>query len=1042
MHTLKFNYMTDKNKQNNYSANRTEMPIIPLTGDMLNTQIETGCYQVELKHEDVVAADLPLAVCAKEHYIIGYLFVSELGSRGTLQSDRVIGQTLLLNGCKGNSPVIYRRQGKCSKGATKWENWSKVIDEVELKAELKKHSNELKNQMVVPITWGGASHIDRYVTAGIYSITGERLNLGDGLPIANSNPGHTIHARLMVLDSSIGGTGDAHDKCITQVLMLSNRTGGDGDVYIRTGRAASKGHLSGGTGWEQWGKLQQNVEVGQVNSLDSHIGNGIYSGVYTNGSTFFETFVMVVINNYAVAGATGQVRNISQFKYALNLDGTFSYKTRRGHGNDSVEWGEWVDLGAASTTDIQDGAITEQKLSTGVREKLGYVQKFEENAAKEKKALVNGDTIVGLAREVYSRQGKVDNATFLKRTTAGGTSVSDGVATLKHIGGNIVKNIIGDIQNVQSGISVTDLGHGLYKAEGNGVALTQTTAAVIFNTSDCVAGHKYYMYNMLCSNASNVNSYLCGVADANDFTLSYIPLQNNYQFVSAVVMINKIYVPKMFHYYPLGYRQSTAGNELAVFSKPAVIDLTEMFGAGNEPTKEECDRMFACMGALPQGLTVAQPTGLKSIGYNQWNPDNVLEYKSVSAGTVIGVSGSHIAVIECLPCKTGTGENNGYVIGYGEGDTWSDEGIEVYLTPLNPLEVEGELYLQKLEKDTTYNTYLPCIMGYLLVVTPVTNKLCAHLHWSGDRAITDYEEYIESNVTLPAIPQMSEWGLAGISSSGTVVQDTIDLENNIFRKRIWSIDLGELNWKYATEAWNVYSYDDKRLYIPKRMLENMTTPYIFSSLDYNTSKRITNLQYNSSDNSISITSNEGVYVAGEVYNFSQEVVIHKATCTQVQSYVPSGDNKSGNILCSEYITISRGQCYYGTEIKGIGFWGNGYLAVVDNKLSGKSTSEIKEYLSGVKIYYEQTEPEEYPIVTKTAPNYIGSDYGTEKFVGSKIPLVANILFYMRSLVSETRNFLDRLMAGLGTSDATTVADKIIAAVNQHSDVAETEEVVE
>ena len=49
---------------------------------------------------------------------------------------------------------------------------------------------------------------------------------------------------------------------------------------------------------------------------------------------------------------------------------------------------------------------------------------------------------------------------------------------------------------------------------------------------------------------------------------------------------------------------------------------------------------------------------------------------------------------------------------------------------------------------------------------------------------------------------------------------------------------------------------------------------------------------------------------------------------------------------------------------------------------------------------------------------------------------------MRSLVSETRNFLDRLMAGLGTSDATTVADKIIAAVNQHSDVAETEEVVE
>ena len=80
------------------------------------------------------------------------------------------------------------------------------------------------------------------------------------------------------------------------------------------------------------------------------------------------------------------------------------------------------------------------------------------------------------------------------------------------------------------------------------------------------------------------------------------------------------------------------------------------------------------------------------------------------------------------------------------------------------------------------------------------------------------------------------------------------------------------------------------------------------------------------------------------------------------------------------------------------------------------------------LYYELAEPEEYPIVTKTAPNYIGSDYGVEEFVGSKVPLAANILFYMRSLVSETRNFLDRLMAGLGVSDATTAADKIVASI--------------
>lgn len=223
---------------------------------------------------------------------------------------------------------------------------------------------------VTRVQWTAASNINTYTTTGIYLLTGERLNTADGLPITNSNPGHTIHARLLVLDSSISGTGDSQDKCITQVLTLSNRTGGDGDVYIRTGRASVKNQLAAGAGWEPWGKLQQNIEVGQVTSLDTFTGNGIYSGVYTNGNTFSETFVMVVINNYVVAGATGQVRSISQFKYALNVDGTFSYKTRTGQGNSVIEWGSWVDLGAADTTDIQDGTITAQKLSSDVREKV------------------------------------------------------------------------------------------------------------------------------------------------------------------------------------------------------------------------------------------------------------------------------------------------------------------------------------------------------------------------------------------------------------------------------------------------------------------------------------------------------------------------------------------------------------------------------------------------------------------------------------------------------------------------------------------------
>ena len=200
-----------------------------------------------------------------------------------------------------------------------------------------------------PIAWSAGSHIDNYIAPGTYNIKGDRTNLADGLPIYNTG---SFSARLTVL---------ASNNCVTQVLTLLNVGGGDSNVYTRTRQ---------GSNWGTWGKLQQNIEVGETASLDAYIDNGIYSGVYTNGTTFFETFVMVVINNYAVAAATGTARNITQLKYAVDTNGTFCYHARTGQGADSVEWGEWSDLDAVTTDSIQDGAVTAEKLSADVRGKV------------------------------------------------------------------------------------------------------------------------------------------------------------------------------------------------------------------------------------------------------------------------------------------------------------------------------------------------------------------------------------------------------------------------------------------------------------------------------------------------------------------------------------------------------------------------------------------------------------------------------------------------------------------------------------------------
>ena len=211
------------------------------------------------------------------------------------------------------------------------------------------------------------SNMNDFTTAGVYELSGEHTRNNDNLPIENRGGGHTFSARLLVLDSSIGGTGIDTDKCITQILSLSNRVGGDGNVYIRTARGATLDSLS----WEKWATLQTNVNVGQVSSLDSFIDNGIYSGVYSYGSSFAETFVMVVINDYAVAGEN---RSVAQFKYAfdtMKYITTFKYRELR--SGSTIDWTDWEDIGEkyvlpTATSDVLGGVKVYQekgKVSSG-----------------------------------------------------------------------------------------------------------------------------------------------------------------------------------------------------------------------------------------------------------------------------------------------------------------------------------------------------------------------------------------------------------------------------------------------------------------------------------------------------------------------------------------------------------------------------------------------------------------------------------------------------------------------------------------------------
>ncbi len=427
-----------------------------------------------------------------------------------------------------------------------------------------------------------------------------------------------------------------------------------------------------------------------------------------------------------------------------------------------------------------DGGEYSLKIEVATEESAGVMSAEDKKEQVKKTPLVNGDIIVGQTREIHSRNGKTVSDSFLARTTAGSGTIGDGVASLKSVGGNIVKNLVGNVNDNGWKVAINSCAisthNGIMTINPTTETFQQVVWGITLDSAFRITGHQYYYHCDIKS--ANANDYIgFGVMNyrgADRRNVAKAASTSEWQALSVIVNT----APSS------SYLGCTVCDKRAILTTLyaknfLVIDLTEMFGAGNEPTKEECDKMFGTMDALPQGLSIAKPTEFKSTGFNQFNPDNVLNDKAI-VDNAIESGDKKIAVIPCLPCKVGVGENNGYCI---HGDFGDD--IKVYLTPLNPMEVEGELYMHELTKDATTDTYVPLIKGYMLVEVPTTANLCAHFLWSEDKCDRNaYEPYYESKVELPVIPQMSEWGLAGIQQTGTLACDEIDFERGVYIKRI------------------------------------------------------------------------------------------------------------------------------------------------------------------------------------------------------------------------------------------------------------------
>lgn len=574
-----------------------------------------------------------------------------------------------------------------------------------------------------------------------------------------------------------------------------------------------------------------------------------------------------------------------------------------------------------------------------------------------------GDTAAAMARDVYSEQGKIDVSSYLKRTTAGHTSVRNGYAELRQVGGNAIK-VINSMENIAAHTNAV-----IEKYDNSIVAYRSSFSNSIYgvrfvnNTYKGQNSHKYYSASLVYSDIDNNNIKIF----INDYSTSFT-IKNGWSLVSTIRSGENIKASNDI------LQCTNVESEKLVVANHIFIDLTEMYGVGNEPTRDECDKLFAVATYLPSGINVATPVTYESVGYNQCDTSKSMPAKTVADGVITDGANTLVAV-PCLPCKLGIGENNGYIIGNGMGYDWSEAAIQaVYFTPFNPQKTTRDIYLEKLEPQFCeqcnggHNVYLPTCVGYLLIETTNTDKLCAHFAWSGDRDYRDYEPYIRTEVKLPQLPQMSEWGLPGLSASGTAARDTIDLENKKYIKRIGRVNLGELGWKYSTN--NEYGYN------------------VFYSTE----------------------------LKGRIKN--------------------ANSGKFGNILTLGY-TIAPASALTSKVIPNkciMLYISNGTLYIRDDAYT--SVAEFTAALSEQHLYYELAVPEVYDITDNVFKNFVASDYGTENFTGSSVPLGDNAVFFMRSLVGELRNLLDKLYDTFSTTEISALVERIHGAVEPNAVVAE------
>ena len=407
------------------------------------------------------------------------------------------------------------------------------------------------------------------------------------------------------------------------------------------------------------------------------------------------------------------------------------------------------------------------------------------------------DLYTGLSDNLIDRKGNGTPQEISYRTSCGDDSIADdGNGIIQSIFGNtVVWNQLADSFELYGSGGTVEKSGNKYTYTFTELGTNQFHNAIrSSNQFNSVSGHKYLeLFDVFCTKA---------------FTISIGTISDNWTYakVTANVKEQKGVIAtgngtKQYLYIGAGmnYDNTFAVGDTFEISNIQLIDLTQMFGAGNEPSTLDDPRIkwikdYA--NEYPEynigELISYNGSGIKTVGFNQWNEEwvNGIWQQNGTISTSQNVSCKN--PIKVFPNTTYYFHCGSYptVGGYGVADVYLFDENMKFLGCYPP---GGYLGKDTFEIKTTDKTRYITFTAYESTYgTTYKNDICINLSWSGYRN-GEYEPYWSRTLNLP----ISTYFPDGMKSAGSV-RDELTKDKAV--KRIGVVDLGTLDYRLFSQS--------------------------------------------------------------------------------------------------------------------------------------------------------------------------------------------------------------------------------------------------